>query len=77
MFNINRNAFEVGVFLAQVMEGWRNVENLVVALQQASFFFFSIPAQSVNRDQWVTEQLVLGHNKKSIITEDKWEYLQM
>ena len=40
MFNINRNAFEVGVFLAQVMEGQRNVENLVVALQQASFFFF-------------------------------------
>ena len=77
MFNINRNAFEVGVFLAQVMEGWRNVENLVVALQQASFFFFSIPAQSVKRDQWVTEQLVLGHNKKGIITEDKWEYIQM
>ena len=40
IFNINRNAFEVGVFLAQVMEGQRNVENLVVTLQQASFFFF-------------------------------------
>ena len=40
LFNTHRNAFEVGVFLAQVMEGQRNVENLVVTLQQASFFFF-------------------------------------
>lgn len=40
IFNINRNAFEVGVFLDQVMERQRNVENLVVALQQPSIFFF-------------------------------------